>query len=366
MVSFTKIALSFLRLGSIGFGGPLALVALMEQEFVHRQKWVDRKRFEETFVFCKMLPGPLAYQMALWIGTELRGKIGGVVAGAAFVLPAATLLFLFAKFYSLFEVISSAEWVLDGMRAGALVVILQSVGSLFSPYRKKATAWFYALFGAVLMLFLPRWEPLIIVTGGILSSVLIRSHPGFRLRMPSLPLLLTLYWVHFKAGALVFGTGLAIIPVLEREVVGVYHWLNRQEFLDAFAFGQVTPGPVTTVAAFVGYKAGGDLGSLVSTLGMYSPGALMILFFLPGLRKRIEGKSWLIDFQLGAVPTVIGCLAAAAWGLMGASLKTPQQRVGVAILLLFQIAKKLPAWMVIMTGVVLGFLMNVVFASILS
>lgn len=365
MISFRKLAFSFLRLGSIGFGGPLALVALMEQEFVHRQKWVDRKRFEETFVFCKMLPGPLAYQMAVWVGTELKGKLGGIVAGTAFVLPAATLLFLFAKFYSLTEWISSAQWVLEGMRAGALVVILQSIGSLFSPYRKKVTAWIYLLWGGLLMIFLPRWEPLIIIAGGVLSCLLIRAYPSFRLRIPSFLLLLTLYWVHFKAGALVFGTGLAIIPVLEREVVGVYQWLGRQEFLDAFAFGQVTPGPVTTVAAFVGYKAGGGWGSVVSTLGMYSPGALMILFLLPGLRKKIEGKRWLIDFQLGAVPTVIGCLAAAAWSLMGDNLKTPPQKVGVVLLLLFQIWKQLPAWMVIATGVVFYFVINTFFASVL-
>jgi chromate transport protein ChrA len=252
------------------------------------------------------------------------------------------------------------------MRAGALVVILQSIGSLFSPYRKKLTGWIYALLGALLMWLLPRWEPLIILGLGFLSCLVIRMYPPFHLRLSSLSLLLSLYWVHFKAGALVFGTGLAIVPVLEREVVGVYHWLNRQEFLDAFAFGQVTPGPVTTVAAFVGYKAGGELGSLVSTLGMYSPGALMILFLLPWLRKKIEGKAWLIDFQLGAVPAVIGCLCTSAWVLMGDNLKTPIQKACIAVLLLLQIAKQLPSWMVIFTGVVLYFLVNVVFAPILS
>ena len=361
MVSLWQLGFLFFRLGSLGFGGPLALVALMEQECVHHKKWIERKRFEETFVFCKMLPGPIAYQMALWVGYELRGRVGGLIAGISFVLPAATLLFLFARFYQAFQSFTSSNWILEGMRTGALVVILQSIGSLFSPYKNKVSAWLYAIFGALLMSFFPRWEPVIIILGGVFSIFLIRSYPVFRLRLSSISVLLSLFWVHFKAGAFVFGTGLAIVPVLEREVVGTYQWLTQKEFLDALAFGQVTPGPVTTVAAFIGYKAAAGLGSLAATFGMYLPGALMILFILPWFRKKMEGKPWLIDFQLGAIPTVIGCLVAAAFGLLSSTLTSPFLKGIFVFLLLVQIVKRLPPWVIILLSVVVQFLLTAVF-----
>lgn len=361
MVSLFKIAFLFFRLGALGFGGPLALIALMEQECVQDKKWVSRNRFEEAFVFCKMLPGPLAYQMALWVGHELRGFWGGLVAGVSFVLPAATLLYLFAKFYDSFQMLGSSQVILEGMRIGALVVILQSVGSLFSPYRKKISAWTYACLGALLMMFFPRWEPVIIIGGGLLSILLIRRFPTFRLKLSSVTVLWTLFWVHFKAGAFVFGTGLAIVPVLEREVVGTYHWLTQKEFLDALAFGQVTPGPITTVAAFIGYKAALGLGSLSATFGMYLPGALMILFILPWFRKKVEGKPWLIDFQLGAIPTVMGCLAMATIYFMQSTLTTPLLKGIFIFLLLVQIVKRLPPWFVILLGVLVQLGISTVF-----
>ncbi|NBX77590.1 MAG: hypothetical protein EBQ92_13645, partial [Proteobacteria bacterium] len=280
----------------------MALVAMMEQECVVRRKWISRERFEQSFVICKMLPGPLAYQMALWVGYEVRGVVGGVLAGVAFVLPAATLLFLFAKFYDTVQSIKSSVWILDGMRVGALVIILQSVGSLFSPYKRKVSAWVYAILGACLMLLFPRWEPVIIMLGGALSVILIRKWPVFRLKVSTPTLLLSLFWVHFKAGAFVFGTGLAIVPVIEREVVAAYQWLSKPEFLDALAFAQVTPGPVTTISTFIGYKVFGGIGSLVAATGIYLPGAITILGILPLVRKQIEKRSWLYDFQMGAVP----------------------------------------------------------------
>ncbi|NDC24623.1 MAG: chromate transporter, partial [Proteobacteria bacterium] len=265
-------------------------------------------------------------------------------------LPAATLLFLFAKYYQFIQGLSASSWILDGMRIGAMVIILQSVGSLFSPYRKKVTGWLYALSGALLLTLLPRWEPLIILGGGILSVLLLKKYPDFRLKLQSVSVLLALFWTHFKAGALVFGTGLAIVPILEREVVTKYHWLTQKEFLDALVFGQITPGPVTTLSSFIGYQVAEGFGSLIATFGMYLPGALMILLFLPRIRSSIENKSWLVDFQRGAVPTVIGCLMAASFGLLSGVLVDPVLRATFFVLLLIQIVWVFPAWLVILLG----------------
>jgi len=353
MVTLSELTLLFLKLGGLGFGGPMAFVAMMEQECVVRRKWIPRERFEQSFVICKMLPGPLAYQMALWVGYELRGILGGILAGVAFVLPAATLLFLFAKFYETVHSTQSFAAILDGMRVGALVIILQSVGSLFSPYRRKVSAWVYATLGACLMLLFPRWEPVIILLGGVISLMLVQKWPIFRLKISAPTILWSLFWVHFKAGAFVFGTGLAIIPVIEREVVSAYQWLTKPEFLDALAFAQVTPGPVTTIAAFIGYKVFGGIGSLVAAFGIYLPGAITILGILPLVRKQIEKKSWLSDFQMGAVPSVIGCLATAAFGLLSSALATPTHVWSFILLLLLQVVFALPAWVIIVLGSVL-------------
>ncbi|NBX82048.1 hypothetical protein EBQ90_03045 [bacterium] len=348
-VSYRQLAAYFLKAGSIGFGGPLALVAMMEQECVHRKHWVTRERFESSFVFCKMLPGPMAYQMALWVGYEVRGVLGGLLAGICFVLPAATLLYLFAKFYQNLSSLSSANAVLDGMRIGALVIILQSVYSLFLPYRREVAAWIYCVFGALAMVFIPRAEPLIILAGGFLSLVAHRSQL-YRVKTSLGSVLLALWWTHFKAGAFVFGTGLAIIPVLQKEIVDVYGWLSQREFLDALAFAQVTPGPVTTMSAFVGYKVAGDLGALTASIGMYLPGALLILGVLPRVRKKLEAREELHQFQIGAVPTVIGCLVTASIGLLISGLTDPP-RVGLFIfLLVIQIRMQWPPWLVILLG----------------
>ncbi len=348
MVDFRSIFFFFLKLGALGFGGPLALVALMQQECVDRKKWVSAKRFEETFVFCKMLPGPIAYQMALWVGYELKGKWGGLLAGLAFVLPAAFLLYLFAKFYSSFEGVSAVAPLLSGMRIAALGIIFQSIVSLFVPYRKQIGSWIYALLGAFLMSFFPRWEPLIIVFGGFLSVGVLELNRNNKLKLSSGTVLLALFWTHFKAGAFVFGTGLAIVPVLQKEVVDAFHWLSQEEFLDALSFGQVTPGPVTTLAAFIGYKAAGEWGSLAATLGMYTPGALLILFLLPLIRKKIESQKGLFAFQAGAIPTVIGCLAVAASQLTMSTLKTPLTGIYFLGLLTVQFALRPPPWALIL------------------
>lgn len=348
-VSYRQLITYFLKVGSTGFGGPLALVAMMEQECVHRKQWVTRERFEASFMFCKMLPGPIAYQMALWVGYEVRGVLGGLLSGVSFVLPAATLLYLFAQFYQSVSSLSAANTVLDGMRIGALVIILQSVYSLFLPYRREVSAWIYLVFGAAGMVLFPRAEPLIILAGGFLSLVAYRSQL-FKIKTSAVSVLFALWWTHFKAGAFVFGTGLAIIPVLQKEVVDVFGWLNQGEFLDALAFAQVTPGPVTTMSAFVGYKVAGEWGALAASLGMYLPGALMILGILPRVRKKLEARQELHQFQIGAVPTVIGCLVTASISLLVAGLTDPV-RIGLFIsLLAIQLRMQWPPWLIIVLG----------------
>jgi len=152
------------------------------------------------------------------------------------------------------------------------------------------------------------------------------------------PLFLSIFLVHFKAGLLVFGTGLAIIPVLEQSVVHGYHWLSSAEFFDGIALGQATPGPVTISSAFIGYRTAGFWGALIAFAGMYLPGLFFILGLLPVIERKVAGARWLQAFERGAVPAVIGCVAAATFLLGRLAL------VDLSSILLFMVLWGLGRW----------------------
>ena len=342
-MSLSQLTTIFLRIGATGFGGPVALVAFMEEEFCQRRKALSPAAFNESYVLCKMLPGPVAYQMALSVGYLLRGRVGGLLAGLAFLFPSFVMMVGLSFFYSYVQQLSGFQTVAEGLRTGALVVIIDSVGRMAKPYRGEPAAWGFAVAGALFMWLWPQGEPLIILAGGL--AMVWAGKAAWR-KISLLPL----FWVHFKAGAFTFGTGLAIVPLLQHETVDIYHWLSHEQFLDAIAFGQITPGPITICAVFIGYRALGLLGAVTATLGMYLPGALIVLGVLPSLRQRLSGTPFLQKFQQGAIPTVIGCILAASV-LFGATVVTsPQSAVLFAGLFLLALRWKWPTWSLIAAG----------------
>jgi chromate transporter len=350
--SFLELILVFGRMGLTGFGGPLALIALMEEECCKRRGWVSLEEFQETFVICKLFPGPIAYQMAVWLGATRGGRLGGVVAGVSFLIPGLTLILLAAHFYAKFQGANSFNVVLEGMRAGALVLIFDSLYRMAEPYKGEVSAWFLAALAVVLMLLFPAWEPLIIIMGG-LSMVLASRVNYFRARslsVPALSLLFQIFWVHFKAGAFVFGTGLAIIPFLQNETVLAHQWLTESEFMDGIAFGQVTPGPVTITSAFIGWKAAGLLGAVAGMVGMYLPGIFLVLAFLPLVKRQFKRWAWLTDFQKGALPVVIGCILGATLSLSKAVVTDFQMLLIMIVLLVFSRFVKIPGWLYMPLG----------------
>lgn len=348
-MTLLQISLSFLKIGAIGFGGPIALVAFMEEEFCARRKIIDRGAFNESYVLCKMLPGPVAYQMALSVGHLLRGRRGGLVAGIAFLLPSFVLMLALAALYSKVQTLGGFERLAEGFRAGAVVVIIDSVLRMAKPYRTSPEAWAFAAVGALFMGLWPRYEPVIILSGGLAMV-----WAGKRIAK-KVSVLWPLFWVHFKAGAFTFGTGLAIVPLLQHETVSVFHWVTDREFLDGVAFGQITPGPITIASVFFGYRAAGWIGGTVAALGVYLPGAILVLGLLPGLRRRLTGTPFLERFQRGAVPTVIGCILAAS---VAFSLAVLIDRSSAVVFVVCAVAAwrwRPPAWALIAMGGALNF-----------
>jgi chromate transporter len=366
-VKLSSIFWIFIRLGSLGFGGPIALISLMEQECSRKRGWLTLEEFNERYVFCKLLPGPVASQMAMWMGYHVRGRIGAVVAGVAFLIPAFTLILLLSMSYAGVVALPNVAPLIQGMEAGALVIIFDSVVRMFRPYYREWPSWCFLVVAAFLMLFIPRWEPLIILLGGLLvigvrfARKAPRTVAGFA--PVSIPLLVQIFWIHFKAGFTVFGTGLAVVPVLQHEVVDLYHWMSTKEFIDGIAFGQITPGPVTITSVFVGYRTAGLAGAFAGCLGMYLPGLILILFVMPLVYERLKGRPFLADFQRGAIPTVIGCILGATLLLGKVTITTVPMATLTILLGVMALSLRIPGWGVILLGCVINFSWTLLFGG---
>ena len=260
-----EIAAVFLKLGIFGFGGPVATMAMMEEEAVRARHWITPEEFAEIYAVCKILPGPVSTQMAIYLGRIRGGVRGGVTAGVVFILPCFLMVLGLAILYTETGVVRGAEAVLSGLQAAALSIILISTWGLGKTYRKQLAAWAVVVVSGVLIYLYPRYEPLVIlgfgfigvmqarggsravtalcgglVAGGLLAG---RTAAAAIWAIPSDPsVLLNLFWMCLKAGFLVFGTGLAVVPVLEGEAVRQYHWLTHSQFMDGLAVGQIDAG----------------------------------------------------------------------------------------------------------------------------
>lgn len=305
-ISYLDIFFSFTKIGSLGFGGPIGLIALIEKEFVFKRAIVSSQVFQQKYVLSKLLPGPVAFQMALNIGRELRGRLGGLIAGIGFLIPGALLILAISIFYGKFSKLSSYQAISSGLQIGALLIILDSVYKMARPQFRTVATFFPVFLSGLLMWFLPSYEPLIILSFGFMATFLYWVR-GKKLSCDC-GLLFSIFFVHFKAAWIVFGTGLAVIPVLQQDVVNVYGWLSPEVFLDGILFGQITPGPVTITSIFIGYQIASFAGATVALLGMYLPGVIIVLLLLPPLEKRILASSYFEHFQKAAFAAVVGCI----------------------------------------------------------
>ncbi|HAR43560.1 MAG TPA: hypothetical protein DCS07_13185 [Bdellovibrionales bacterium] len=376
--------LTFGRLGLIGFGGPIAAIALMEEEFCVRRKWLKPSEFAEIIAICKLLPGPISVQMAIAIGRFHSGVMGGVLAGISFIFPAFLMVLGLGYFYGQFSTTGGLGAAFQGMQAAALAIILLSAWRLGQPYAQERLAWGVAVLSALFTYWQPRWEPLIILGFGLLGAIVFSkpsdsqpdSQPdstkdeggggrslfavggvGTAILAAEWPLLGKLFWVCFKAGAFVFGTGLAIVPMLEADVVAHYHWITHSEFMDALAIGQVTPGPVVITATFIGFKAAGIPGALIATLGMFLPSFINVLILVPLVWNRVKGTRIAENFSAWAIPAVIGGIFAAVVKLGFLTLDTGGSIMIFALGLSVLIWRNPPAWAVIPSAGGLGFLL---------
>jgi chromate transporter len=321
-----EIAVQWGRIGCTGFGGPPAHIALLRQLCVDRRKWLTATEFEDAVAACNLLPGPASTQLAIFCAWRVAGPVGAVVGGAAFIVPGLIVILALAAVF----LASAPPDVVRGAGAGAgaaVAAVAVRAGTQLVPasWRRAHVHWrwvVYAALGGVAAATLGPWLVLVLLGCGLVEVAWRTSARGDRLGMHGWPLviaaataaiggLLALVWVAFKVGALAYGGGFVIIPLMQSDAVNHYHWMSSAQFLNAVALGQVTPGPVTQTVAVVGYAAYGADGGLLAALVAFAPSFLFVLF---GARHfdRLRRDASVRAFLDGAGPAAIGAIIGAA------------------------------------------------------
>ena len=325
-VPLRVIAAQWTRLGCIGFGGPPAHIALLRKLVVDDRAWLDPREFEDGVAVVNLLPGPASTQLTIYCAWRLRGVAGALVGGAGFILPGLAVILTLS---TVFLAEHPPGWVAGAaLGAGAAVpavAVAAALGLVPPSWRRAGTRaararWIgYLLAGGAAAALVGPFLVAVLIACGLIEAVW-RSAPR---RPPAAPAvvvplvaagaggLLSLAWLAFKVGALSFGGGFVIIPLMQHDAVHTYHWMTAGQFLTAVALGQVTPGPVVQTVAVVGFAAAGIGGGLLASLVAFTPSFCFVL----GLGRhfdRLRRNAAVQDFLTGAAPAAIGAIAGAA------------------------------------------------------
>ncbi len=291
----------FFYLGAFGFGGPFAMIAQMQRDLVEKKNWLSIEDFRKALVVIKAMPGPVAHQMVVYLARQRSGVVVGALAGLIFLIPSFLMMVGLAAAYDQFENNPMVAGFLSGIQMAAVAVIFVSLNSLTQSYWTEARFWILTLVGLVLVVVVELPEPLIILLLGAWS--LIFSDAG-KTPLGSLREGGTLFWICFKAGAFIFGTGYAIVPILQTEFVEVHRWVTVAQFKDAVAFGMLTPGPVLMTVTFLGYKIGGLWLAFVATMAVFLPSFIHHLTWFPSMLGKLSKAQGLQIFLVGAIAGV--------------------------------------------------------------
>jgi chromate transporter len=321
-----EIVAYFLRLGTIGFGGPVALVGQMEKELVAEKEWLTKEEMRDAIAVSQALPGPLAIQVGIFIA-YLRGGFWGAWAGGwAFILPNFVIVATLGALYVHFGGLSWMTAVFYGVSPAVIALILHSCYRLAKLGMEDWLQWVIAAVCFGVTIWLEAEVAMLFIGAGILGILYYGSilrganEPSGMLALaplaigtskePTITVLGQLSVFFLKAGSLTFGSGLVIVPFLEKGLVQQYGWLDGREFLVAVAVGMLSPGPVVITATFVGYLVAGFWGSLISTVSIFLPSFILILVVAP-LLVRHRGNANVQGFVKGAYAAAIGTILGA-------------------------------------------------------
>ena len=364
----------FLRLGTVGFGGPIALAGHMEQEFVERRRWVGLQEFNDGLAFSQLAPGPLAAQLAIYLGWRCRGVRGATLAGAGFVAPSFVMVVLLAALYRRFGGIEWLQGAFYGVGAAVIAIIARSalrltrstvgrdhllralfaVTAIATAWREAELAWLFVLCGLVSMIVrAPR------PAGTALTILVPALHPAGPWTcglhgVASLSTVGALFGYFATAGLFVFGSGLAIVPFLHGGVVQEHRWLTERQFLDAVAVALITPGPVVITVAFIGYLVAGLGGAIGAAAGVFAPVYVITVLLAPQY-DRFKASDRVRAFVDGVTAAATGAIAGAAV-VIGRRAITDLTTAAIALAMLLVLARfrRIPEPVLIAVAAVVG------------
>ncbi len=317
-----EIAIVFLTLGTIAFGGPAAHIAMMNQEIVEKRKWLSRQKFLELLGATNLIPGPNSTELAIHIGYQRAGWLGLVLAGSCFILPAMVIVLILAILYTKYEMVPGLAWILYGIKPVILAIVLQALWNLAAASLRSKTLWAVAISAAVLAL-IGLHELALLLIAGIVCMILAN---GRKLRNTSHSLIAPaffsallpvaksfapatkLFWIFLKIGAVLYGSGYVLLAFLQKDFVDRWGIITSQQLLDAVAIGQFTPGPVFTTATFIGYLVAGIPGAIAGTVSIFLP-AFLFVAVLTFWMDRLRQSPWVASFIDGVTAASLALMA---------------------------------------------------------
>lgn len=330
----------FLKLGTIAFGGPAAHLAMMEEEFVRRRRWITQAEFLDRLATANLIPGPSSTEVAIFVGQLKRGWRGLIVAGCCFIIPAAVMVSVIAWAYVRFGSLPKVEGVLSAIKPAVVAIVIQALGKLGKTALRTpllaliaGLAAMLSLMGVSLVLVLLLAGLISVSTLALKNRLLLSVEPKV-VGLPKLiggafavsaigaavPVALGRIFLSFlKIGSVVFGSGYVLLAFLQTEFVQRLHWLTDKQLIDAVAVGQFTPGPVFTTATFIGYVVAGWRGATVATIGIFLPGFVLVAALGP-LIPRLRRSAMASAALEGVVAGSLALMAVVTWQLGKASI----------------------------------------------
>lgn len=365
----SDLVVYFLRLGTFGFGGPIALAGHMQKDLVEERHWFSNDDYLEGLAFSQLSPGPLAAQLAMYLGWLRAGSLGATAVGVAFILPSFLMVLALAALYVHFGSLSWIQAMFYGIGAAVIAIIVRSAIKLIrATVGKDWLLW--AIFAALAIT--TAWTKSEIIwlflLGGIVA-MLVKAPPALPVRtMPLMSFSLhpflagihgvaaattvgALFFFFLKAGAFVFGSGLAIVPFLYGGVVAKFHWLTERQFVDAVAVAMISPGPVVITAGFIGYLVAGAVRALAAASAVFAP---PYCFGAPYYRRFAQNRQ-VKAFVQGVTAAAVGAIAGAAYILARRSLiDVPTIVIAILTLAVLMNTKKVPEPIIILLAGVVG------------
>jgi len=374
--------LYFLRLGTFGFGGPIALAGYMQRDLVERRRWLSKRDYLEGLALAQLAPGPLAAQLAIYLGWIRARLLGATLVAAAFILPSFLMVLVISAFYVRYGGLPGMQSAFYGIGAAVITIIARSavklvkltlardrllwglfaISTVATAWTETEIIWLFIGSGVVALFvrFPPRWgaatssSALLPAIGGANLSLAVTVAPA----LTSWPLLGRIALYFAEAGAFVFGSGLAIVPFMHGGVVHEYQWLSERQFLDAIAVAMITPGPVVITVAFIGYLVAGPMGASAASAGIFLPCYLFVVIPAPYFRRFADNPR-VKAFVDGVTAAATGAIAGAAFVLARRAL-TDLGAVAIALAtwVVFSRFKKLPEPIVIVAAGLVGLIVH--------